>query len=47
MFIRKYCVNPITKEEIPVYISNFVFYEYGAGAVMAVPAHDQIVITLY
>ena len=41
MFIGKYCVNPITKEEIPVYISNFVIYEYGAGAVMAVPAHDQ------
>ncbi|KKK87084.1 hypothetical protein LCGC14_2756780, partial [marine sediment metagenome] len=41
MFIGKYSVNPITKEEIPVYISNFVVYEYGAGAVMAVPAHDQ------
>jgi len=41
MFIGKYCVNPITKEEIPVYISNFVIYKYGAGAVMAVPAHDQ------
>ncbi len=41
MFIGKYCINPITKEEIPVYISNFVIYEYGAGAVMAVPAHDQ------
>ena len=41
MFIGKYSVNPITKEKIPVYISNFVVYEYGAGAVMAVPAHDQ------
>ncbi len=41
MFIGKYCVNPITKEEVPVYIGNFVIYEYGAGAVMAVPAHDQ------
>jgi len=41
IFIGKYCVNPITKEEIPVYIGNFVIYEYGAGAVMAVPAHDQ------
>ncbi len=41
MFIGKYCVNSIIKEEIPVYISNFVIYEYGAGAVMAVPAHDQ------
>jgi len=41
IFIGKYCVNPITKEEVPVYIGNFVIYEYGAGAVMAVPAHDQ------
>ena len=41
MFIGKYCVNPITKQEVPVYCANFVIYEYGAGAVMAVPAHDQ------
>ncbi|MHA1146901.1 MAG: leucine--tRNA ligase [Promethearchaeota archaeon] len=41
MFIGKYCMNPITKEEIPIYCANFVIYEYGAGAVMAVPAHDQ------
>ncbi|MFW9970111.1 MAG: leucine--tRNA ligase [Candidatus Odinarchaeota archaeon] len=41
IFIGKYCLNPLTAEEIPVYISNFVIYEYGAGAVMAVPAHDQ------
>lgn len=41
MFIGKYCINPITNEEIPIYIGNFVIYEYGAGAVMAVPAHDQ------
>ncbi|MFX1315073.1 MAG: leucine--tRNA ligase [Promethearchaeota archaeon] len=41
MFIGKYAINPVTKEEIPIYIGNFVIYEYGAGAVMAVPAHDQ------
>ncbi len=41
MFIGKYAINPINKEKIPVYIGNFVIYEYGAGAVMAVPAHDQ------
>ncbi len=41
MFIGKYAINPITNEEVPVYIGNFVIYEYGAGAVMAVPAHDQ------
>ncbi len=41
MFIGKYAINPATSDEIPVYVGNFVVYEYGAGAVMAVPAHDQ------
>lgn len=41
MFIGKYAINPINNEEVPIYISNFVVYEYGAGAVMGVPAHDQ------
>jgi len=41
MFIGKYAINPVNNEEVPVYIGNFVIYEYGAGAVMAVPAHDQ------
>jgi leucyl-tRNA synthetase len=41
MFINKYAINPINGEEVPVFIGNFVIYEYGAGAVMAVPAHDQ------
>ncbi|HUY01082.1 MAG TPA: leucine--tRNA ligase [Candidatus Deferrimicrobium sp.] len=41
MFIGKYAINPINNERIPVYIGNFVVFEYGAGAVMAVPAHDQ------
>lgn len=41
MFIGKYAINPLTEEEVPVYIGNFVIYEYGAGAIMAVPAHDQ------
>ncbi|GAG94884.1 unnamed protein product, partial [marine sediment metagenome] len=41
MFIGKYAVNPINNEEVPIFIGNFVIYEYGAGAVMAVPAHDQ------
>jgi len=41
MFIGKYAINPITKERIPIYIANFVLYEYGTGAIIAVPAHDQ------
>ncbi|MFX0153525.1 MAG: leucine--tRNA ligase [Candidatus Hodarchaeota archaeon] len=41
LFIGKYAKNPINNEDVPIYIGNFVIYEYGAGAVMAVPAHDQ------
>jgi leucyl-tRNA synthetase len=35
------CRNPLTGANIPIYAANFVLYEYGTGAVMAVPAHDQ------
>ncbi|HHD83913.1 MAG TPA: leucine--tRNA ligase, partial [Campylobacteraceae bacterium] len=34
-------INPLTSEEIPVWVANFVLSGYGGGAVMAVPAHDQ------
>jgi leucyl-tRNA synthetase len=34
-------VHPVTDEEVPVWIANFVLIEYGSGAVMSVPAHDQ------
>jgi leucyl-tRNA synthetase len=35
------CINPITKEEMPVYIANFVLMEYGTGALFGCPAHDE------
>ena len=35
------CLNPFTGQSVPVWIANFVLAEYGTGAVMAVPAHDQ------
>jgi len=41
IFLGKYAINPITKEKIPIYIANFVLHEYGTGAIIAVPAHDQ------
>ncbi len=40
-FTGRYAVNPFTKEQIPIWVGNFVLMEYGTGALMAVPAHDQ------
>ncbi|MFA6408898.1 MAG: leucine--tRNA ligase [Gammaproteobacteria bacterium] len=34
-------IHPLTKEVIPIWVANFVLMEYGSGAVMSVPAHDQ------
>jgi len=41
MFIGSYVINPLTKEKIPIWVANYVLYEYGTGAVMGVPAHDE------
>jgi leucyl-tRNA synthetase len=41
VFTGAYARHPLTGESIPIYIANFVLMEYGTGAVMAVPAHDQ------
>jgi len=41
IFTGRYCINPFNGEKVPIYIANFVLMEYGTGAVMAVPAHDQ------
>ena len=41
VFTGAYAVNPFTKEEIPVWIADYVMYTYGTGAIMAVPAHDE------
>jgi len=41
VFTGRYCLNPFNGERVPIYVANFVLIEYGTGAVMAVPAHDQ------
>ena len=41
VFTGSYCTNPVTGRQMPIYVANFVLMEYGTGAVMAVPAHDQ------
>ncbi|MAZ40906.1 leucine--tRNA ligase [bacterium] len=34
-------VNPVNREEIPIWVADYVLYEYGTGAIMAVPGHDE------
>jgi leucyl-tRNA synthetase len=41
VFTGAYAINPLTDKKVPVFVSNFVLAEYGTGAIMAVPAHDQ------
>ncbi len=40
-FTGRYAVNPFNDEKIPIWVGNFVLMEYGTGAVMCVPAHDD------
>ena len=41
VFTGSFAINPLTKEQIPIWISDYVLINYGDGAVMAVPAHDE------
>lgn len=41
VFTGAYALNPLTRERIPIWVANFILMEYGTGAIMAVPAHDQ------
>ncbi len=40
LFTGKYCLHPITRKKIPIWIANYVLDNYGTGVVMGVPAHD-------
>ncbi|MBN1626810.1 MAG: leucine--tRNA ligase, partial [Deltaproteobacteria bacterium] len=41
IFTGRHCINPVTNVRMPVYAANFVLFDYGTGAIMSVPAHDQ------
>jgi leucyl-tRNA synthetase len=41
VFTGAYAINPVNKEQIPIWIADYVLMGYGTGAIMAVPAHDQ------
>jgi leucyl-tRNA synthetase len=41
VFLGVHAINPVNSEKIPVYAADYVLAEYGTGAIMAVPAHDQ------
>jgi len=41
VFTGHHVINPVNNEKIPIWIANYILMEYGTGAIMAVPAHDQ------
>uniref|UniRef100_UPI00404A88EC leucine--tRNA ligase n=2 Tax=Candidatus Nanopelagicus sp. TaxID=2518620 RepID=UPI00404A88EC len=41
VFLNRYAINPVNGEKIPIWASDYVLADYGTGAIMAVPAHDQ------
>ncbi|RYX81813.1 leucine--tRNA ligase [bacterium] len=41
IFTGAYCINPMNGAEVPIWLGNYVLSDYGSGAVMAVPAHDE------
>ena len=41
VFTGAYAINPLSHERVPIWVTNYVLAEYGTGAVMGVPAHDE------
>lgn len=41
VFTGAYAINPVNNEKIPIWVADYVLMEYGTGAIMAVPTHDQ------
>ena len=46
VFTGAYAINPMNGEKVPIWIANYVLMDYGTGAIMAVPAHDQRTLIL-
>ncbi len=41
VFTGGYCINPVNDARIPIWIADYVLMDYGTGAIMAVPGHDE------
>jgi leucyl-tRNA synthetase len=41
VFLERYATNPVNGERLPIWVADYVLADYGTGAIMAVPAHDQ------
>ncbi|MGA8623014.1 MAG: leucine--tRNA ligase [Candidatus Sulfotelmatobacter sp.] len=41
VFAGRYAINPFNKEKIPIWVANYILMDYGTGAIMSVPAHDE------
>ena len=41
VFTGRYAINPFNKEKVPIWVANYILMDYGTGAVMSVPAHDE------
>ena len=41
LFTGAYAIHPLSRERVPIWVTNYVLAEYGTGAVMGVPAHDE------
>jgi len=41
VFTERYAVNPFNQEKIPIWVANYILLDYGTGAIMSVPAHDE------
>ena len=41
VFTHRYAINPFNREKVPIWVANYVLMDYGTGAIMSVPAHDD------